>query len=518
MAKGILIMVFFLCTGNGFAQEKDSIKIDHDPYGGWQTDEYHAITCKNSRGYDIWGIANNDNSVVVDCKYYDMEGWKGNLIVRDTNGLYGIIAKNGSKILACKYDKISKYYPRSVVKGDKYGLISAEGKLVTRVKYDFITDAGNTDLILAHKGGKAGLLNYKGKVKIPFKFDAFGYFNEGGYAVAGRNKKLGFINEKGKFIIQPQYKEAHNFSRGKNPIAMVSKDGEKFGFINPKGEVVIPFKYDNPRRFSDEVVFQGNSMFISKEGKKIILRRDGSEIPIEADSITYLSSRQKIQVLQLQLGNKYGVINSNGRVLVPTICELTPKRIGMWSGFADSTLYVLRRKFEVFTYKYDGFKTRGEKHSQYVKRDATPQLYIESDDEDDLFFKLKCRCNGVYYYGIEDGDYNTLVDCIYDYVAKFDNHLVLVRYNEFTGLIKPKGDIIIPIEYDKIKSIWAKQKQFIIATKGNQQMVYSKNGEPLTPLCEVVEIQDSGIKWIGTNEGVTYTISTDGELSKKEGN
>ena len=60
--------------------------------------------------------------------------------------------------------------------------------------------------------------------------------------------KWGYVNQVGKIVIEPQFDDAYNFSKGLAAI----KISDKWGYINHKGEIVIKPQFDDARSFSSK--------------------------------------------------------------------------------------------------------------------------------------------------------------------------------------------------------------------------------------------------------------------------
>ena len=96
------------------------------------------------------------------------------------------------------------------------------------------------------------------------------------------NDKYEFINKKGNVITKKEYEELSDFN--KNGYAIVSNDN-LYGVIDSKGKEIIDEKYD-------EIIFLNDNLF--KNVKKI----------------------SKIELFIFKENNKYGIINSDGKVVI----------------------------------------------------------------------------------------------------------------------------------------------------------------------------------------------------------
>ncbi len=130
-----------------------------------------------------WGVLNysDKNETIIGNKYTSLsfDEYTGNFIASNNNK-YGIISKNGSKVIDIKYDEISiiNYNPvlYKIKNNNKYGVIDKDGNEVVPIEYDKIGYAGSTknnanativiknlknnkNGIVVNKSGKYGLIN-----------------------------------------------------------------------------------------------------------------------------------------------------------------------------------------------------------------------------------------------------------------------------------------------------------------------------------------------------------------------
>lgn len=101
---------------------------------------------------DVWGVLNTDFQEIIDAKYSSIYFDENSLnyIVANTSGQYGIIGSSGKVEQALAYEGIEILnYENMIYKvkyNDKYGIIDADGKMITKIEYDEIgykADASN---------------------------------------------------------------------------------------------------------------------------------------------------------------------------------------------------------------------------------------------------------------------------------------------------------------------------------------------------------------------------------------
>lgn len=141
-------------------------------------------------------------------------------------------------------------------KGDKFGFVDANKKIVIEPKYDMVAPFSNADgLAIVYSGkfdsefnftGKAGFIDKAGKEIIPIKYDGTNGFKEG-LANVTLNGRYGVIDKFGKEITPLKYDEVGQFSEG---MAQVALDGKQ-GFIDKSGNEAVALQYSNVSQFSE---------------------------------------------------------------------------------------------------------------------------------------------------------------------------------------------------------------------------------------------------------------------------
>ena len=136
----------------------------------------------------------------------------------DKDSKYGFIDKIGNEIIPVEYDDAYDFSENYawVCKGNRYGCINTEGKLVIDYQYESV---GYTD-----DGRKRGI------------YTGFYKFSEG-LAGVKKNGKWGFVDYSGNIVIPFEYDEVFNFSEG---FAWVKKKG-KWGLVDKFGTTTFDF-------------------------------------------------------------------------------------------------------------------------------------------------------------------------------------------------------------------------------------------------------------------------------------
>lgn len=195
-----------------------------------------------------------------------------------------------------------------------------------------------------------GYINDLSEEIISCQYEDYCYFSEGLAAVC-KNGKWGFINKKNEIIIPFIYDTVENFSSFTNGLAIVKKDA-KVGLINKNGDIVVPFIYDNmDSTLSPDLKIWGAKLngkwgFIDRDGNEILpfiydevegtedetylVKINGKQgtvdgirqiqtTPCQYDEIEYYLYFNDSKLAKVKNGDKYGLINKNGELIVPLI-------------------------------------------------------------------------------------------------------------------------------------------------------------------------------------------------------
>ena len=306
------------------------IKCHYDSYATPCDREYIAFE-QNGK----WGIVDIKDNIKQQFKFDEIYTYKKYFLAK-LHGAWGIETYDNKVLVDYEYDKVRWYtlgeQATSIQKGEKYGVLNKDGKLIAKCEYDSPPFEKNGYVVL-DKDKKYGLIDANtGEVIIPFEYQDLDDYSEGLLA-AEKNDKYGYINIKNEVVIPFQYADAVRFSEG---LAMVGKRTGTaytylgpapvitYGFISKKGDVVIPFKFYHI--FGNSIcVFneglcpygvykgRGGNLFANKLG--FINKKGEVVIPAQFDDVEEFING----VAAVKIDDKYGVINTKGEFVVP--CE-----------------------------------------------------------------------------------------------------------------------------------------------------------------------------------------------------
>ncbi|GAB4334000.1 MAG: hypothetical protein OHK0038_10610 [Flammeovirgaceae bacterium] len=188
----------------------------------------------------------------------------------------------------------------------KKGLLAGDGTMLIANRYDQISLLGEGFGIVA-SGGKRGLIDLQGKLILPLNYEGIVHYDKNNFSVFA-HKKFGMFNASNQFLIKPQYDALLRYYGTHDTLFIVKKG--KLGIINQKNEVISDFLFDELHYWNDSTLLglhEGRWKLYNFSLKQFssdvfesfnYLRKDSQEISI----VTYRSSGYGL------LSNKYGRI------------------------------------------------------------------------------------------------------------------------------------------------------------------------------------------------------------------
>lgn len=503
---------------------------------------------------NLYGIANKKAEITVKIEYDSIgaDNFKGVGFIAKQKGKYGKITSTGKIILPIKYNKIiagNQYI--TLVKNTKNEteLVFNEQNKSLNKKIDYVELYQN--LTIVKSNGKFGIV--QNEIIVPFEYDSiFVPTKDPKHIPVGSNKttqkrntpnpltrpnqtissltvqknnKFGLINSEGKIIYPSDNDEVFNaeqfgyysvkkgnlygiyFSKSKDKkhteieFDRISVDGygaimasknKKMGIFNLEGEQIAPFEYDN-----DFIAqYSGIGYRISKDKKRGIIDRQRNIIvpPIYDDVSTF--SFDIRDAFKVKNEEKYGIVNSEGKVIIPVEFEYIDDLNGNY--------LVVTPQRKVGLYDKNGNVIVPAKY-KWIMKTATPSSSILVLNEDDYSFnfldhnnkiilsenvndygyvldedKLKSPIGrrGLLYIKTKSGKFGLLnemsgtldVPMIYDEIIQCTSSSEVhsyfsVRKGKKFGLINEKNEVLIPIKYNAINLSFAISTEYFNENK-----------------------------------------------------
>ena len=288
-------------------------------------------------------------------------------IVKDSSGKYGLLSAEGKVILPNTYDKIYKAHgsEKYVVDDNlKTKLIDKEGNVILESGFDEITEVIG-DAIVVKRAGKYGILTTTGETLIDAAFDTLKYCF-GDYYIASTAGNYGIIDIRKDIKVEFKYKDIEYRSDITSLVCenadyttdiytrdltyvftgTISNVDTNKGYI--RARVGDNYKYYNLQyqEISSKDALKDNTLWLVKEdGKYGYVNAEGQKI---VDCIYDDAKEQnEFGFAAVNKGGKWGVLQQNGSVLLePSVAydnSITIDFIGKWHISEDTELgaYVL---------------------------------------------------------------------------------------------------------------------------------------------------------------------------------
>jgi len=326
-----------------------------------------------------WGYISQDGKILYEPQYDEAgDFYNGRAIVK-VKGQYGVIDRTGNFVIDPIHESISflensnHNFFKIEAKKDRFGLIDAEGKTLTRIAFDKIFPF-REGMARVMVNGKYGFLDANQQMIVQPIFDnaldfsdgmaavslgrLWGFINKegvqeiipmspfvgsykNGVATASKDGKLTYISKEGRLLVIPKYTFASEFANG---MAIVSTDGKKKGIINMACKELVLESYDDiqflKRADLAKVKSNGEWKLFSLKTFKAISKKSFLEIDEFSNGLalvkydnyfTYIDTTGKIifnkkysvaspfseGLAKVGLDAKIGFIDTKGAVIIP---------------------------------------------------------------------------------------------------------------------------------------------------------------------------------------------------------
>ncbi|MFC5283433.1 WG repeat-containing protein [Pedobacter alpinus] len=380
-------------------------------------------------------------------KYHFIDN-KGKRINEGVSYYYAEIFNNGASVVA-DMDSVGNW---------KSSLINTEGKRIGDPNINFLTYAGD-GLFIFLKDQKVGYTNSYGEIIIPNKFLDAKPFNSNGLAlvtipVETKRQKASFSTyEDGKknyykLDLNPQYNYVATLDSINSEYIITFC---KMGMINKKGLYVLKPEFDFIDFHQTDAIptarvrLGDNYGVVNSEGKLLL--------PPIYQEINYIHHPEENYIFRKE--DRYGLMNANGKILLDTLYS----RIDQIS-YAPNIYYKVTINDKLGLVNANGEWMLKPEFSSINKFSDRDKIFIISKDDKAGLVSI----NG-----------KILISPEFKYLEDFKNNLIKANKNDKYGLFNLKGDIILPFEYDEIS--YDEQSIFpaIVAKKKINEIVVSKS-------------------------------------------
>jgi hypothetical protein len=230
---------------------------------------------------DKWIWINRTGAQVTAPRKFEKTGSDfASLVVRDEDGLYGVIEeKTGKTIIPLRHKYCIRDFNNNFIAvsdNGKWGLTDYSGNVIIPLKYDYL-HIENDNLFIIELNRKYQFIDIYERALIK-QYDSFFNPHGNGIARVELDGKYGFIDRNYIEIIPVIYDDAaKEFSEN---LICVKLNG-KWGYIDKTGKTVLPFQFESAQNFGEgleAICRNGQWMFIDHSGKTVMSLEKGTGI------------------------------------------------------------------------------------------------------------------------------------------------------------------------------------------------------------------------------------------------
>ena len=312
--------------------------------------------------------------------------------------------------------------------------------------------------------------------------------NESYYA-SFEDNKYGVINSKGENIIVPSYQELITIPNKNKDVFLCVYDVDytnntyKTKALNSKNEEIYS-QYENIEAIenydtNNNVSYNSNVLKVQKNNKYGLINLEGKEIlPCEYDEISAIIGNENS--IKVSKDGKVGVVDNNGKKVI----DIKYKNIEKLSD----------------DYK-NGYIVEND-NNLYGTVDCANNRILESKytEINPVYENGMYIVKGTKGYNVVDKTGNIITKKEYEDITDIKNSQIIVAENKKYGLINTSGEQIIPCNYDELKFI--NNENFIVKQNNKYGIIDASNKNVLENKyntinyiknADIIEVSEDGI-------------------------
>lgn len=377
--------------------------------------QYNYFVVKENNQY---GVIDKQGNKIVETKYEDVKipNPEKSVFICYEDKNTKVFNEKGEEIFT-QYENIEPLrlknissdlmYEKSVLKyskNEKYGIIDFSGKKITDAIYEEIdTLQFKEGELLVKQDGKYGVINIKGATLVKTNYDKI---------------------ESDKF-----YEEDSGYKKSGYIVSNTTDEGYRYGYISLEGKKLVETKYNDLQRITN---INSNDVYIicAENGKYGLVKNNKKIIDNEYQSLAYAESNNTLIALK---GKKYGVISITGEIIVP----FEYKQIDITGDY----IYAMLTEQNTKVFDSKGQETNIDKDLAIINvEDTDYKIYIQTMDVKTLYNIYKNEQK------ITKSEY-TYIQYLYD------NYFIACDINGKLGIIDDNENIKIDFVYNSIQKI-----------------------------------------------------------------
>ena len=438
--------------------------------------EYKYFTLEQNQKY---GVIDRNGNIVIEAEYEAVQipNPSKDIFVcikeynENTKDYETVVYNEKKEVLLSNYKNVqaisiytnvnSTPYEKSVLtykENGKYGLISIEGKQITKPVYDEISSVNYKEgTFLVKQNELEGIINMKGKVIIKCEYESVTSDNY--YSENGDNRQAGFI------------------------ISKKTEDGYRYGYTNYRGTIILNPIYTQLERVTEIANEKGLYFIAFKNGQAGLLKNNKEILNYEYEDIQY---NVLGNIFVTKRNGKYGAVNQEGTTIL----------YSEYDNVYTGGLYINAIKDkDIFIFDLDGNKIETNEVSKIKTENANYYITIDKNNK----------------YKVVDSKDNIIIDKDYTYIEYLPGDYFIVERDSKNGIIDSNGKSVIELKYDSISRI----NETDILQMETEQNITLYNLD----MKEIVSMDNAIIKEVKDEKSYILIYSdTDFKYLDKEGN
>lgn len=426
------------------------------------------------------------------------------------NQKFGVIDKNGNKIIESKYENVIIPNPSKAVffcnEAGEEKVLNEKAEYIFN-EYDKVEPlrlkniASNLtyekSVLKYTKEGKLGLIDFQGKKITKEIYDEIDtlQFKEGELLVK-KDNKYGIINIKGTILIDTNYDkiEADKYYESdvgyKNSgyiVSNITDQGYRYGYVKLNGKQLLNTEYNELYRIT-EIESKDIYLICANNGKYGLIKNDKKIIDNEYQALNYNENN----IFLALKGKKYGIISNEGNVIVPfKYSQIDIKGKNIYATLNDSEVEIFNLKGEkqdidentvISEIKDTNYKiynkTEENKTTYSIYENDTKKTNKEYNYIEYLYENYFIACNNEGKLGIIDSDEKIKLDFKYNAIQKIDNMDIIQVTSTNTKLTEIYSKNLEKVEQMNNANIENKN-EYIVLYNNKETKYVSKDGKKL---------------------------------------
>jgi hypothetical protein len=384
---------------------------------GWSNGQFSVIS--NVTGYYLnnkWGIINLHNDRVTKSQFDELYPADGDLLIAKKKSVSsnriaaGCVSLSGKQVLPFEYDGMQVSSLRAIVftkvgNQYKYGLIDLSNKTLIPQQFQEIASIGSLRYMVKNFEGKIALFTDEGKQITAFIIDSLSTFKED-FTVFYQGTSKGLLDRNGNIKLEAKYRDIDILK--KNEIRI--KEHDQWVFLNGENKIQRQIA-------ADSLLPIGSNRFKIKTNNQTQLLNSQFD-PLTPAVFTDIQNFERGKAIY-QLGDLFGVIQSDGKLLVPAL----------YRSIKLATSYIIAKQLDVtgkeVTILFDSAGNRKVNRGYEAIHPLKNELFAVKNQR---------------HWGIINSQGYEVVACSYDSLIQMKDEFVAVKFKGLNGVITIKEE------------------------------------------------------------------------------